>query len=447
MPSAEFDLAELPEQVRPIAAEISELSRHVITASLPRLGGPGPVRDLLSMRCATFDWTFYLARTSKKVVFFFFGRGEKREVVLDAKLSLTIRASPTPPAPVSASELEYVWSPPSYLLATPTLEQLRRYARVGGSPGDWAVLILDEAAELVLAIEEPHQKPNPGRIRLTQAGQDQPVERVGSMWTAEPFVRLFEQIRAWITNGREWRAERPLLFAARTDVLRILKRIAEAYAVSTQALADAESSANGIVARALRSRYEVAGFESSVLLRLKRDGSLARQSGDDPFQLRLEIQALRQNGRPRIRLDVRPPDFLATGDIHEAFFEAVRELGPADLAEKLELPPDYVAARLDAPAGSASVFRVKREQPARKGEPAKDTDIFVIHDAGDRLDRFIIFRVECRVFTDERPPRVEIEKNSLRTLYDRQQQRLHQDAVAYLLRLVSHLQSWTGVLR
>jgi hypothetical protein len=106
------------------------------------------------------------------------------------------------------------------------------------------------------------------------------------------------------------------------------------------------------------------GFRGEIVLRLKKDGTLAEKDSGDAFRLRLSAAAEEEAVPPAMNVSLGPPDFLVSGDLHGKLVAVLQGDAMSHLFANSGLPAsehEHFAQWLAAGAREAAVFRAVKD--------------------------------------------------------------------------------------
>jgi hypothetical protein len=440
-----YGLSELSEQAAFVSGRLPAVSRNLARASLKRLlpGSPFP-RDLLALTGLAFQWRFYFARQDEEIVFFFRRRASPERIVLDATMELRIGpdAFEAPEGPVAPGRTSWRITLPPFLRREVDRALLDSLGLPGAKPEDVVVFELGRAERL--AIDRPGRGPGAAAMVYSEADRLDRLAPVNGRYRLRPFLSLIREIRNWLRSGLGVTAPiAPPPGEVRSDPWRLLAHLVFTCEQAARALTDAQPALlQPTVLDRITTTYGITGFTAAVILRLTAGGRLAQKDEDDPFQLRLGLDIRREAAGAVASIDLRPPDFLIDGEVHDAFLRALAG-GAADFAAGLGVPPDEARAFLRRARPDAVVFRVKRDLD-------RDTDVVVLDGTLAGRHALVILQADFAVFAAEVPPRVE-RRDDLEVLFagdfpHQDQHVLPERVVRHFLRLAAECLSWQRTL-
>jgi hypothetical protein len=446
-------IAELPETYRSLAESFRQGGLAIARADVPSLVQSQLVAPpMLLLREAVIRTRFYIAARADKMIFFFVRREGAERVVLDASIEfrLTPNEFTSPPLTMLPEAIAHFAVPPPFLVLEPSAADRQEFSFALGVPAD-RVLVLELRAG-TLAVFKPESGRDARiawRLRGANAFSRLDLDSAGEE-AAEVFVSLARTVGQWVGRGFEDGREVPLditAVATRAPVLHeIFHSICDAWA---RAYNETAASSGEFL-----PGYEVQDYRGSILLRLKPDGAVARNDDDDPFQLLLTIRIRTQDGVPRSRIAVGPPDFLAAGALRDSFLVALNGPGAFDeLAAQLNTHDNDGQLRLRsfvlAAFPSALVFRVKRM--TSDGGADRDTDAIIYSGAIEGREASLAVRADFIVSGGAAGRRVEYVPGTQEVLYSNlpvgSTVRPKRDLTRYGLRLLASMENWIGVLR
>lgn len=452
MQSPLFRLKSLPEKIAAVAGQVTASSRDIVAISLERfvrmpLGWP----ETLFMKRVQLRWHFFFARR-RTGMFFFWKKGSLEQIVLDADLDMTVvpgESFERGPS-ITMEGIEYCFVLPPFVRIDRTAELLASIGLPEASPSNCIVLELGPGEQDLLAIKDPRKGVDGATITYTRFGKTVRVlpERIDRqrLWRPQPFIALFEAIRAWFLGGEgDVLPIRPPPNSRQSDVWKMLLQLVSAYVQSSQAIDERQPPPDGKLELVdeLGVRYDIGRFESRIILRLTPEGEIAVEDEDDPFHLRLTLSMRREPRGASALVDVRPPDFLAGGDLREAFLDAL-DGAPGELSSVLGAKEAEARRFLREGRDSAVVFRVRWERD-------KDTDVIVLDGILDGTCVVAMLRGDFSVkATNSDPPAVELLSGTLEALFVGPSQMdepvLPKDVVGYVLQFAAEIQKWLAVV-
>jgi hypothetical protein len=255
-----------------------------------------------------------------------------------------------------------------------------------------------------------------------------------------------DSIREWISKGFE-QGEEDVLEMPNKDIesepKNILRLIVAAYISAVTGIQSKPPRLKPIL-EPLATKYGILDYQSRVLLRLKKDGKLASEDSDDPFQLLMKIQLFSNKSRVKARVAIGPPDFIISGRLHEAFISSLHEESALkELEVVFDETKNEIRDYLAIFGSQSSIFRVKRQRQC-------DTDVLVLPGVLSGKKTVSILRGRFEVYAAPDPPRVKLINNSIEKIFmglpDQTSRGLDDHTVEYFLRLVVAIKDWISVL-
>lgn len=427
-----------------LPAVLGELARQYRTAgeTLAR-SNPGsllssslPLSRMLTLVGAGIRTRFFLAVHGERVVFFF-RRDSPARVVMDTNIAFRIE-------PCDADRQSRRMLPDGivhFVVCPPFVDAVT-------SAGPFADVMQVPSSE-VLLLRLPE-----GSLAVARPGADmraawRPVRTttirpitIASPESFELVLSLAECIGQWVSSRFEAGEAIPLDIAGmarRAPILHdIFHCICEAWTESwnetTTAAPDAWTPA-----------AEIRDYNASVVLRLRPDGSVARDDDGDPFQLTLTVGIGMVDGVPQSRIVVTPPGFLASGPLHNAMLVALNsDDGASEAAARLGIAwqDDFIRLRtfLLSALPTALVLRM------RTG--GEESALVIYSSIVEGCRRALVLSSRFEIGEGDRvgwvPDSIRIVHSSLPFGTPPLPQ---PDLVRYCLRLLAALRDWVGVLR
>ena len=448
-----LDLDALREDARQWAAGIPLLADALLEASTRRLLVSGTAsRDLLLLRSGRFGLRFYLSKQRTRIRLFR-SRDEAPQMVLDAGLSLRIeplRDEDPQPRPASAPQ-RCTLSLPSFLVVRPTREELARALPAGARPRDAVLFRVGPGGRDLLAFAGPRGDLGDlgdVRVRYWNAGAGVDVRPHDRRWPVAPFAAFVRAMGEW-AGGHGAMRERPMRVPESDDASearRILRALADAWRAARDAVSAPRRRAPDPLA-SVRTDYGIGAFDAQVTLRLRPDGTLAEDAGDDTLQIAMDVAIDGASGDMRVAL--KPPDFLVGGDLHRAFVDAIASREARDRiagqagAQGFSAPMD--AAAFAAGGGArAMVFRTRRDLRRQR-----DLDVVILSGEHAGRPRALVVSGWFSVVPRAAAP-VTLDTRSLEVLFwghpDSGERRLTPRTVRHCLRVAAALKDWASTV-
>lgn len=389
-----------------------------------------------------------IAEESKQLVFFV-RRRASQETGLDASLTAEVSPSARPleRTEFGAQDIPVSLVTPPFLELRPTDSQLDELA-FGRSERERTELFTLGNDQWLAIWSRKTLLSHKVRAKLWTAG----VAREGdwssalALWAARPLVRAMTR---WARNDFEGTHNRLGLVFRRmvepSESDQLLAALVDAFAKARVAMIR-ESSPAGLLRRMLTTEYSLSRYEGEVTLRLDENGEIAFE-GDDTVQVRFTVRTTEGEHGPRVTVTPAPPDFLASGGLHEAFLAAIREqavifdLTDAIRAKLPAITTEETAAFVARAAESATVFRSVRNHDG-------DWNVFALSGLLLGEERLVVFKCYVRV-TEQDGWNVELLKDPeiihVGLLSD-DSGMLDSQTTRYFLRMTSALGTWRRLL-
>jgi len=440
--SSLFGLEELPKKAAAVAAQVPGTARELVSVSIDRLiRGLDTWPETMVLTVAKVGWRFFIAKSGTRVVFLFWKKNLPERVLLDATLDMSIVPSDARATPLSMAQVAFRIQIPPFVRQNPSPALLAQIGPSGATPSDTIVLEVGPGERDLLAIRRPERGPSGATITYTVFGRTEQVRPVGGLWRPKPFLALLDALRDWVAvGGGDVVAMRPPAPAERSDAWEILLHVADSYVQASEAvrLRQPPRSAEPTLVDELGVHYDMGPFASTIMLRLKPDGEIAQTEGDDPFQLRMAVTMQRERRGVSADVELKPPDFLASGAIRDGFLDEL-EGALDELADELRTTPAQARLFLRNARETAVVFRVKRQ---RKW----DTDIVVLAQRLDGDPVVAMLRGQFKVKNGA----VKMRAGRLKGLFvgptHLNDPAIPRDVVRHFLRLAAEIKNWLGVL-
>ncbi len=430
-------IAQLPAALGGLARQYRAADQSILRASLGAiLGDPAVAPPVIGLNGANLRTRFFIAVQGNRVVFFF-RRDTPVRVVMDTSIAFRITPSDVDVRPRSAMAdhiRHFVVCPP--------------FVETGAVPEAF-IDALGVAASQILLLRLPEGllavvRPEADMRAAWQPAGTTAIRRI-TVESSESFVlvlSLAEAIGRWVSSRFEEADAIPLDItglASRTPVLH------EIFHSLCQAWCEAWNETVAAGPDAWNTAAEVRDYKASIVLRLRPDGSVARDDDGDPFQLLLTIAIGMVDGSPQSRIVVAPPDFLASGPLHNALLVALNsDDGASETAARLGISwqDDFVRLRtfLLGAIPTALVLRT------RDGGQESALVIYSAQIGAQRCALVLSSGFDIRGDDDVRwvPDSIRIVHSSLPFGTAPLPQ---PDLVRYCLRLLAALRDWVGVLR
>jgi len=389
-----LSIERFPEAAAAAARTVVEGNLELAVASMDRVLRGGRGREIFLLRRADFEWQFNLARQGEHVVFFFVRRDSPVEVVLDATVSFSFEPLPPDSPRPPSGDTSYRWVVPPFMRWAVTPAEVGMWGPDGASAEDTIFLGLGPSGERVLAARFPGGRDLP-QLAYAASGRKITFDARPGSWPLGAVLDVVAAMRAWSAADPERGTEVPFIasHAATSDVVRIVTALAEGWIAADQGgRISAGNREAGILVLALD--YGIGHLSARVALRLGADGRLAMSHEADALQLALRVRVARRDPLVVATAAISPPDFLASGVLHEAFGTLVRSdtfAGPLRAAlGNAQAPAADLAAFLGSATSRWVAFRVARRA-------SHDTDVVVWQGAWGARPRLLVLRVDVVV--------------------------------------------------
>lgn len=445
-------LEELPFTTRELASATIQAGRQLLSRSAAGIApGAAPQQGLLAIRRTALELKFYVARDGQEILFFFVKRQRPTMRSLAARLQLTLVAAPESSSavvaepgqlgaakPGTAETCSYRLMVPPFLVIRPTEEDLARYAPQGTTVENGILLRIGPSGQHVLGIRNPEAEKNAEVVYTTR--ERQPLDR---FW-AEPFLNLVETLRAWLAGGASAATEVPLSLptdlSARSDVHATLYWFVRAYCSVEDEYARSQPLPPPLAM--LMPGYQTAEYLAEINVCVDRLGKFVRPEERQPIALGMKVTVGRELGQLVARVVLSPPDFLISGELHDAFLDELRRSTPSSVRKAVNLLDSSDWSNfLSSAADRLVVFRIDRSSSG-------DTDAVVLSGMWAREPRTLILRTVAKVDAAAKPMTVKL--SGMVLCYDSlvgKGQTLDSQTVTYFMRLALALKQWLAVLR
>jgi hypothetical protein len=430
-------LTELPKDITSLARMIPGIGSKVTAVSVDRWPKLPGLAEINYLRTVALKWQISFSKT-KTSVFFFFRRKQSTWVMLAASVSLNVRvANPLEPRPSPAiDDIRRRVRFPAFFWVNPSDDEIKTFGPPGATAANTVFFKLGSGRN-VLAISNP-ETGKKATLRYSPGGVPGPVEPQNGKYSLAQFVDFTWTIRDWLARGKPSSTAIELTGPPSQDapVRQILTALLQAYVDSSASLA--ASPANPLFVS-----YVIDGYDLSLNLRVREDGSLAEKKEEEAF--RVIIAATTKPGPPPVvSVDLEPPDFLIDGKLFEAFFSAFTPPDPLRrLAKAAGTQPGPMGLFLSRARSTATIFRIARRDD-------RDDDLLVL--SGDLgAPTTLVIKASFKVKTEKDPPSVELAGDDIEVLKivgnaSDPSAKIPFDFVEYYLLLASSLRHWLDAL-
>lgn len=307
---------------------------HASEGGITTLPWLGPVQ---------LTWRFYLAWEQQRILLSFWRRPKEIEVALDSTLQFRVEPGPPPPRPspdpnsesAPASDASTAPTPdPSLNGSTPPppLSRLSWPRFLGPSSPDLAIFHVDHGS-MQRRLELPILRDSIdfGSARLLE-GEQRLTIRQGNRLLLEPFVDWIETVGNWMRAPDSKASWRPLPPPTATESLparRILASIVDTYRQASDAASSEPTPTPPLLAATvdwIPHRQALTAFSGRTWLRLRQDGTaIAEKNTEEPTTLEMRYTLGHEDGRDQLDVQLQPPDFLLTGDLHHQILTTVAQ--------------------------------------------------------------------------------------------------------------------------
>ena len=397
-------LTQLPKDITGLARMLPSISSQVTSASVDRWAHEPGLAEINYLRSVKLDWQLSFSKSGTSKILFIFRRKKMPWVMLAAGVSLTFRvANPLESRPRPAIEdVRRLVRFPSFFLANPTQEQLTRFAPPGATKENTVMFRLGSGKN-TLAITNP-ELGKKATLRYSRGEVPGPVEPQDGKYSLAQFVDLASTIRDWLANDKPSSAATELTGPPSEDtaVHQILTALLQAYVDSSDGLASA-------IVKDPFIAYVIEGYELSLNLRVREDGSLAEKKEEEAFRVIVDA-AVTPGPPPTISVDLEPPDFLISGNLFDAFFSALTPEGPVRaLAKAAQVNPGFMRLFIAGAKQTATIFRIERDGK-------RDVDLMILSGELTGSPTTLVIKASFMVKTEKDPPSVELDEDSVEIL-------------------------------
>ena len=433
-------LAKLPEEITALSRLIPKVGHTFTSSSVDRWFKPAGLSEINYLRSVVATWRINFSKSGTSTILFIFRRKKEPFVMLDAKVSLSIRTtSPIEQQPTPAlHEIQRRVRYPSFLWTDPTDAEVTLFGPPGATRENTVFFKLGGSVENILGIMNP-ELGKKATLRYSPKRIPGAVEPSDGKYSLRPFLDLTSTIRAWLSQNKPTTtATQTVGTPMQTTVVhQILTALLQAYVDSNAALKTPEMMD-------VFQDYLIGKYEFALKLRLKSDGSLAERKEDEQFQLLIDA-GISSATPPVASVVVEAPDFMVDGPLFEAFFSSLTPPSAVEaIADELQLHPGFVRPFLIAAKPGAAIFRSGRKD-------GRDRDILVLSGDLTGSPSIVIINAEFKVDADRDPPRVELLESSVNAVRfvgsDPGSAVIRFETIEYYILLASSIRRWLGALR
>lgn len=433
-------LAKLPEEITALSSLIPKVGHTFTATSVDRWFKQPGLAEINYLRSVVATWRINFSKSGTSTILFIFRRRKEVFVMLDATISLSIRAaSPIEQQPTPAlHEIQRRVRYPAFLWTDPTDAEVTLFGPPGTTRENTVFFKLGSAGDNILGIMNPELGKR-ATLRYSPKRIPGAIEPSNGKYSLRPFLDLTWTIRDWLSNNKPSTTATLMVGTPMqtTVVHQILTALLQAYVDSNKALKTPEMME-------VFQEYLIGKYEFALKLRLKADGSLAERKEEEQFQLVIDA-GISSATPPVASVVVEAPDFLVDGPLFEAFFSSLTPPGAVQaIADELRLNPAFVRPFLTAAKSGAAIFRSGRED-------GRDRDIMVLSGDLTGSPSVVIINAEFKVNADRDPPRVELIESSVNAERfvgsDPGSAVIDFEFIKYYLLLASSIRRWLGALR
>jgi hypothetical protein len=309
-------ITELPRDLAALAVQVRSAALQIPRASVDNWFGDrsvlGPVGETYDVAAVRAQWRVFF-RTRQSTTFFHFLRDEREWVPLDARVSarmVPVASSSAPGPVVQKVQLpEFVW-------ADPSVQELRAF--VPGEPAPDSSILLRLGDDIIGARIESGWKRS--RLRYSERGVpglDWPRQ---NKYPLSPLLEVIETIAEWHDRGMpsNQRGEFALpAWSGAKPVRDVLDSLADGYLLSRRALLEQPGT---FFSPAV---WEVTEYSTEATLRLRDDGTLARDEDEEAFRLLLHSET-RGSASPEMHITASTGDLAANERLVQSMIDDIR---------------------------------------------------------------------------------------------------------------------------
>ncbi|QPJ66309.1 MAG: hypothetical protein G3M78_13265 [Candidatus Nitrohelix vancouverensis] len=469
------------DRLEALSEVVGDLSQGLVAANLELLevsqqrdeAEPAFFHDFFFIGPLQFDLNFTISKSKSGSLLFLLKKQGPEKVLVDFNLS--VRFLPVPEAErmerddVKATEL-FFCSPP-FIHSSPLSNQLRRHSLLDQAfrpaPSNSMLLSLDIETKGVFAYSQDDRNKKSVILCYTPPGKKtRLIENKKDSLSIEAFNSMMEILREWALWDFDEGEGALIPLSDHTqpdhDVISILQKLRETYVTAASNLDLPAGSYPPLL-----TLHQVDNFHSDAVLRLNADGNIAFDDEEDAFQLRMKLEAVHGEERPRMRVTSKIPDFLVGSELKDIFVSKLhdsnvlkklrRELEKTALGRSLKKKDtfpddDQITAYLENCSDDCLVFRTKRKE--KSGGKFKDTDVIVLRGSMLGAERILILRVKFifepgQSLSEEFPP--ELDSSSLDVLFfgnaSALSSKLDQETSEYFFKLFNAIYNWVSLFR
>jgi hypothetical protein len=437
-------LENLPAQLTTFVSNITVAGRLVTSASVDRWTLPPGHAEINYLTTARITLRLYFAKSGTTTIFFIFHKDTGTWVMLDALVSLALRAaSMVEPAPIlTTNDIRRLIKVPSFLWMNVTENEVASFGPPETTRQNTVFFRIGEGGQDVLAIKNP-EAGKKATLRYSPGGVPGQVEPKNGKYSLRPFMDLTRTLRDWLAQ------EKPAFLtlenigppADDTTVHRILTKLLQAYVDSSNALVPTDAADDTPLP--LQQSYRIPSYDVTLKLRLKADGTLAQKEKEEQFQLAADV-TLSADAIPSAMVTLGPPDFLVSGPLYDAFFSELQTPAAVEaIADAMHINAGFLRPFFASARPASAIFRVNRG-------PDNDRDILVLPGQLFGEPTTVIIEAEFRVNAKKEPPTVELQNAALQVITlkggDPGSVQINFDYVEYFLLLARTIWFWVGAL-
>ncbi|MEO8657320.1 MAG: hypothetical protein ABI693_02570 [Bryobacteraceae bacterium] len=395
-------IQELPERYAALGAAVRRAGEQLLAGETAVLAS-GPILPTYPLlRKATVTTRVFLEKQDRRVVFFFPREG-KPQTILDVVVRFRSVLSPPPPIPLPPLEprqIRHFTVVPPFLFPVMDVVERNRYLavlRLAPEQAKEAIFFRFEVGVLAIHRRTFEIAWPLGGLRKLDASLPDYVN---------PLLAIARNIGFWMQEDPETGRELPCQVPTPDgraaadpvlDVASILDALIRAWCATVAAV----ENRSGF--DAAPSEYIVNDYQADTILRLDSSGTVTFEESDDLFQLLAGLRLWEEPSGPRSRITLRPPDFLASGDVFDALMDALAEEAPVKAMAPTLGGVAAARAFLESAKGGGhftrSVMRVRR---GRKDKRDPDTDLFyLVGELNGIAPAHVMVRARVRVQTGD----------------------------------------------
>ena len=455
----DLELDGLPDHFGRTAKAASDFNRELFITSLPRLLRPKTgLREQLVLSNFSYGRRFFLSKEEDGRLLLFFKRKKREdEVVMDCQVDFELVPIPQPISVTSVltDEPLFRWIPPPFfILKKEEVRQVLEQADLKGNQAkkEWIVLAVGEGQKERLAVQLKKNNERAKQIRY----KDTTYKKLpNKQWQAAPFLAFYRSLLDWI-NGHAAATPRLLEIDQSNDVRKIVHQMANAFGKVRSGLVATPSEAKSKLWQLAAVHYDVADYQSNILLRLDKEGALALRKSKKSFQLHLQLILTHKESHYEALIRMKIPDFLTGGELYQAFWEAVSE-EEDEIVQQLVIQFNNHGFNLDEKElrqhlesnsmGGGAVLRINREYD-KKVKTFVDTNLFVWEIEHEGEERLFMFSGKFIVDMEMGTPDVYLLPNDpdLKVPYHAILKELDEEVANYFISVMAYMHNWVEVL-